>query len=99
METIIMQFEEIAAAAGFTPEASGRLNLPATQETADALGRAALDLLPGWVPGNPPVDVVLTGAGPVWAYLVVAHALHGRAARLTYSAPNAPAIVVFTHGV
>ena len=99
METITLEFNAIAAHAGFEPGADGRLNLPATQETADALARGALALLPPFVPGDAPITVTLTGAGPVWGYLCIAHALHGRAARLVYSAPNAPAITVFSHGV
>ena len=93
-----LDFADIAAAAGFAPGPDGRLNLPATQETADALALAALSLAP-WAPGDAPMDVVLTGAGPVWGHLCIAHALHGRARTLTYAAPNAPeGIVVFRHG-
>lgn len=29
-------------------------------------------------------EVVLTGAGPVWLYLKIAHALHGKAKKLIY---------------
>jgi hypothetical protein len=32
-------------------------------------------------------DVVLTGAGPVWLYLKIAHALHGKAKKLSYKSP------------
>ena len=93
-----LDFAVIAAAAGFTAGDDSRLNLPATQQTADALARAALDLAP-WAPGDEAQDVVLTGAGPVWGHLAIAHALHGRARKLTYAAPNAPdGIVVFNHG-
>lgn len=98
MTALTLNFTDIAAHAGFTPGPDGRLNLPATQDTADALARAALDLAP-WAPGDGPMDVTLTGAGPVWGHLAIAHALHGRARKLTYSAPNAPdGIVVFNHG-
>ena len=97
METITLDFTAIAARAGFTPGPDGRLNLPATQETADALARAALDSAP-WSPGDSPFEAILTGAGPVWGHLCIAHALHGRATRLIYSAPNAPQITVFSHG-
>ncbi|MBZ5554046.1 MAG: hypothetical protein LAO21_15125 [Acidobacteriia bacterium] len=31
--------------------------------------------------------VILTGQAPVWLYLVVAHALHGKAKRLVYRSP------------
>ena len=36
-------------------------------------------------------DVVLTGQAPVWLYLKIAHALHGRAKKLTYTSPVAEA--------
>jgi len=32
-------------------------------------------------------EVVLTGSGPIWLYLKVAHALHGKARKLIYHAP------------
>lgn len=96
---MILEFSAIAARAGFTPGQDGRLNLPATQDTAAALALAALECLPAWQPGDAPITVTLTGAGPVWGHLAVAHALHGRAAMLSYSAPNAPEIVIFRHGV
>ena len=93
-----LDFAAIALAAGFEPGADGRLNLPPSQATADALARAALELAP-WQPGEAAQDVVLTGAGPVWGHLAIAHALHGRARKLTYAAPNAPdGIVIFNHG-
>lgn len=94
----ILNFDDIAASSGFTPDQSGRLVLPATQDTADAIGKAALALCPAWQPGDAPLDVTMTGAGPVWAYLVIGHSLHGRVRKLMYSAPNAPLIVVFNHG-
>ena len=99
-DTITLDFAAIAEAAGFHPGADGRLNLPATQATADALAQAVqIGFLPEWVPGEPPMDVTLTGAGPVWGHLAIAHALHGRARRLTYAAPNAPdGICIFNHG-
>ena len=95
---VTLQFAQIAACAGFAPAADGKLNLPATQDTAFALARAAVGLLPPWRPGEPAPDVILTGAGPVWGYLCIAHALHGRAIRVKYAAPNAE-IVVFSHGL
>jgi hypothetical protein len=98
MKTITLTLAEIAAHAGFVPGPDGKLNLPATQETADALAAASVGLLPPWAPGSDPVEVTLTGAGPAWGYLAIAHALHGRAVKLTYAAPNAPGIVVFAHG-
>ena len=42
-------------------------------------------------------DVVLTGAGPVWLYLKIAHALHGKARKLTYRSPAAGDVVIFDH--
>lgn len=42
-------------------------------------------------------EVVLTGQAPVWLYLAVAHALHGRALRLTYSSPVTGDVVIFDH--
>ena len=99
MQTITLDFAAIAATAGFQPGTDGRLNLPATQLSADALCHAALSMLPTWEPGQPAIAVTLTGAGPVWGHLAIAHALHGRAARLAYVAPNAPdGIVIFNHG-
>jgi hypothetical protein len=98
MSEITIQFSEIAGLAGFHPEADGKLNLPATQQTADALSAAAITRLGGeWQPGDDRISVVLTGAGPVWGYLAIAHALHGRVVSLRYAAPNAD-IVVFSHG-
>lgn len=93
-----LTFNAIAERAGFLPGPDGKLNLPAEQATADALAAASVSLLGEWQPGDDPVDVTLTGPGPVWGYLAIAHALHGRAVRLAYSAPNAPSIVVFAHG-
>ena len=98
MKETVLNFTEIAADAGFETGADGRLNLPATQATADALSVSAQTLLGEFEPGSEPVDVILTGAGPVWGYLAIAHGLHGRAVRLTYSAPNADGIVIFNHG-
>lgn len=99
MQNVTLHFEQIACRAGFRVGADGRLNLPPTQLAADALCHAALSLLPEWTPGSPAVAVTLTGAGPVWGHLCIAHALHGRAALLSYVAPNTPdGIVVFNHG-
>ena len=42
-------------------------------------------------------DVVITGRAPVWLYLKVAHALHGRAARLFYESPVTGKIMIFDH--
>ena len=32
-------------------------------------------------------EVILTGAAPVWLYLKIAHALHGKAKKLVYRSP------------
>jgi len=42
-------------------------------------------------------EVVLTGAGPVWLYLILAHALHGKAKRLYYRSPVTGDVLVFNH--
>ena len=42
-------------------------------------------------------EVVLTGQAPVWLYLSVAHALHGKARRLLYSSPVTGEVVIFDH--
>lgn len=96
--TVTIQFAEIARLAGFAPGPYGRLNLPATQETADALARAASEILLQWMPGDAPVDVTLTCAAPVLRYLMVALGLHGTARPLSYAAPNAPVLRVWSNG-
>lgn len=42
-------------------------------------------------------DVILTGAAPVWLYLKVAHALHGKARKLVYRSPVTGNVVIFDH--
>lgn len=42
-------------------------------------------------------EVVLTGQAPVWLYLSVAHALHGKARRLLYTSPVTGETVIFDH--
>lgn len=42
-------------------------------------------------------QVVLTGPGPVWLYLAIAHALHGVALSLTYNSPATGDVVIFDH--
>lgn len=42
-------------------------------------------------------DVILTGAAPVWLYLKIAHALHGKARKLTYRSPVTGDIIIFDH--
>jgi len=50
-----------------------------------------LDLVP------PGADVTLTGNGPVWLYLRLAHSLHGRARKLFYDSPVTGPVEVFNH--
>jgi len=45
----------------------------------------------------PGSDVTLTGPGPVWLYLRLAHALHGRARVLTYESPVTGPVEIFNH--
>ena len=42
-------------------------------------------------------EVVLTGKSPVWLYLAVAHALHGKAKKLIYQSPVIGDVVIFDH--
>lgn len=42
-------------------------------------------------------DVVLTGAGPVWLYLKIAHALHGKVKSLRYRSPVTGDVLIFDH--
>ncbi len=67
-----------------------------------ATGQAKLADLPAYeaqikelvLPGE---DVTLTGPGPVWLYLRIAHALHGRARILTYDSPVTGPVEIFNH--
>jgi len=45
----------------------------------------------------PGADVTLTGPGPVWLYLRIAHTLHGRARRLIYDSPVTGPVEIFNH--
>lgn len=42
-------------------------------------------------------EVILTGPAPVWLYLKIAHALHGKAKKLTYCSPVTGDVVIFDH--
>lgn len=43
-------------------------------------------------------EVVITGeATPVWLYLKIAHALHGKARKLIYRSPVTGDVVIFDH--
>jgi hypothetical protein len=96
----VLDMSDILVASGLTKDNSGRFNVPATQEMADTIAAAALTLLPKWEPGSPMLDLILTGAGPIWAYCVVCHSLHGHVARLSYSSPNVSGTIeIFNHGL
>jgi len=41
--------------------------------------------------------VKLTGPGPVWLYLKIAHALHGKAIKLYYDSPASGEVLIFNH--
>jgi hypothetical protein len=41
--------------------------------------------------------ITLTGPGPVWLYLKVAHALHGKARKLVYTSPVTGDVVIYDH--
>lgn len=43
----------------------------------------------------PGAEVTLTGHAPVWMYLRIAHALHGRARKLSYDSPVTGPVEVF----
>lgn len=67
-----------------------------------ATGTAKIAELPGYeaaareLAGNGQV-VVLTGPAPVWLYLRLGHALHGRVKKLLYDSPVTGRIVVYDH--
>jgi hypothetical protein len=42
-------------------------------------------------------DIILTGQAPIWLYLNIAHALHGKARRLIYRSPVTGNMVIFDH--
>jgi len=42
-------------------------------------------------------EVILTGQGPIWLYLKVAHALHGKALKLIYRSPVTGDVLIFDH--
>ena len=63
---------------------------------------AKIELLPGYIEqalamAGEGQEVVLTGAAPVWLYLSIAHALHGKAKRLIYRSPVTGDVVIFDH--
>ena len=40
---------------------------------------------------------ILTGQGPIWLYLKIAHAFHGKAVKLVYNSPVTGDVVIFDH--
>jgi len=42
-------------------------------------------------------NIILTGAAPVWLYLKIAHALHGKSRKLTYRSPVTGDVTIFDH--
>lgn len=67
-----------------------------------ATGQAKLDALLEYEAAAkaaiPPGDeATLTGPGPVWLYLRLAHALHGHCRSLTYESPVTGPVVIFNH--
>jgi len=42
-------------------------------------------------------EIILTGQAPVWLYLKIAHALHGKAKKLVYRSPVTGDVVIFDH--
>lgn len=46
---------------------------------------------------TPGCDLILTGHGPIWLYLRLAHHLHGLARSLTYDSPVTGPVVIFDH--
>jgi len=63
---------------------------------------AKLDKLPEYVArareqAGSGQEVTLTGQGPVWLYLAVAHALHGVARKLVYDSPVTGPVTIFDH--
>lgn len=65
---------------------------------------AELDELPGYLERAKDLagegkEVVLTGQAPIWLYLAVAHALHGKARRLLYDSPVTGEVCIFDHSV
>ena len=98
---ITLDFVDVATAAGFPPAVGGKVNLPSApgeiQQVANALADAAARLIGAWCPGDPLNTVTLTGPGPVWGYLAIAHALHGRCVECIYAAPNGT-VTIWEHG-
>ena len=63
---------------------------------------AKLEELPGYVEKAKKLagegeEVIITGQAPIWLYLKVAHALHGKVKKLFYSSPVTGEIEIFNH--
>lgn len=42
-------------------------------------------------------NVILTGQAPIWLYLRIAHALHGKVRSLRYDSPVTGEVVIYDH--
>jgi len=42
-------------------------------------------------------EVIITGRAPVWLYLKISHALHGKVRKLIYESPITGEIIIYDH--
>lgn len=42
-------------------------------------------------------EIIITGQGPIWLYLKIAHCLHGKAMKLVYRSPVTGDVIIFVH--
>ena len=42
-------------------------------------------------------DIILTGQGPIWLYLRLSHALHGKCCSLYYDSPVSGEVIIYDH--
>jgi hypothetical protein len=42
-------------------------------------------------------DLILTGQAPIWLYLRIAHALHGKVRSLRYDSPVTSEVIIYDH--
>ena len=42
-------------------------------------------------------DLVITGKGPIWLYLKLSHALHGKCRSLCYDSPVTGEVIIYDH--
>jgi hypothetical protein len=95
----VLNMSDVLGEAGYPADSAGKTNIPNTQGAAEKIGDACARLLGGtWQPGDDRLDLILTGAAPVWAYMMVWHVCHGRCVRLTYASPAAT-IIAYSHGL